>query len=166
MPVLTTVGEMRLLHWGDHEEAAAAHAEARRLNPQLALSDRALRPQPGEAHDNEENVLQDLRRPVEVVVVPGEVLRLLHQLFLQEGNMLYELGRHEEALAAYEEAIRLNPGMPRLTTIRELCSRALGAMKRQWQPIMRQFVSIQRMPRLTSIREWCFLTSGAMRRQW
>ena len=45
---------------------------------------------------------------MEVVVVPGEVLRLF-QLVFEAGNRFYESERHEEALVAFEVAIRLDP---------------------------------------------------------
>ena len=67
-----------------------------------------------------------MRRQWQPIMRQFVSIRSMSMLTTSKGNVLSELGRHEEAVAAYNEAIRLNPDDAMLTTIRELRFLAWG----------------------------------------
>lgn len=74
------------------------------------------------------------------------------QEWIDEGNALYRLKRYEEALAAYEQVIRLDPKDALLITVKAILSIASIATRRLWQPMSRPYVLILTMQLLTTIK--------------
>jgi len=77
-----------------------------RLDEALESCDRAIAadPRASEAWDSRALVLLELDRPAAIAIAPGEANAHYHR-----GNALRELARVEEAIAAYERAIALDP---------------------------------------------------------
>ena len=116
---------MSCANWADYDAAAEACLSAMKLRPGIP-----------EFHNSLGVIYKDKRDWTAALNQFDQAAKLRPsyvEAIANRANALKELGHTEEALAAYDHALRFGPARPSSTTIAPMHSRISAGWQRPWQ---------------------------------